>query len=313
MKTSIFSRIFGAIVLVSFIAVTLVSTLNLTGQVQIFEDAVMREKKTLLSFIQSSSREEEGVLSKSMLDNVQKSENVNFLWVVDDSGEIYYSDNSSFIGQTIDDQFVGVETSKSRTAKYDGRRIKIAAKPLTQSRTVIMGVDMAQVNEFLVPAFARASVVLLIGVLISVFLSLALTERAITPLLQLRKAIKEISEGNLNQNISIETGDEIEEIGNEFNIMTEKLAKSRRELEESKKVLKIRVKARTKKLEKMTDTLEEKVEARTEELERKVEELEKFHKLTVGREKKMINLKEKNSKLKEEIDEMEKKIKELKS
>ena len=318
MKTSIFSRIFGAIVLVSFIAVTLVSALNLMGQVQVFEDSVIREKRTLLNFLQEdASRREDEFISESILTEVAMSGDVSFFWVVDKQGEIKYADESRLRDRKIEDRYVGVGEFESRTVQYDGRRVEMIAQPVTgvggEQWTAIMGVNMAKVTAFLMPAFLRASVILLIAVLISIFLSLALTERAINPLLQLRRAIKQISEGNLDQNISITTGDEIEEIGNEFNRMAQKLQESRRDLEEAKKVLEIRVQARTKKLEKMTDTLEEKVEARTEELQRKVEELEKFHKLTVGREKKMIKLKEENNKLKEEIEKLEEEIKEFKS
>ena len=316
MKTSIFSRIFGAIVLVSFIAVTLVSALSLMGQVQVFEDSVIREKRTLLTFLQSASRGGDEFLSESVLEEVERSGDVSFFWVVDEDGRAYYADEDVFKGRQIDDRFVGANEFKSRIAQYDGRRVKLIAKPISgtdgKTWTAIMGINMAEVTAFLVPAFVRASAILLAAVLISIFLSLALTEKAIFPLLELRKAIKKMTEGSLSQKIEIKTGDEIEEIGDEFNKMVERLKRSRRELEEAKKVLEIRVKARTKELEKVTDTLEEKVEARTEELERKVEELEKFHKLTVGREKKMINLKEKNKELREEIDRLEKKIKDLK-
>ncbi len=317
MKTSIFSRIFGAIVLVSFIAVALVSTLNLMGQVQVFEDSVIREKRALLNFLQNTSQQEKEFISENILDEVSESGGVSFLWVVDADGLAYYANNEEFQGRQINDSFVGVSSFQSRTAQYDGRRVEIIAQPIEgldgEDWTAIMGVNMAEVTAFLIPAFMRGSAILLAAILISIFLSLVLTEKVVSPLLQLRKAIKEITEGNLDQNISITTGDEIEEIGNEFNRMAQKLQESRRDLEEAKKVLEIRVQARTKKLEEMTDTLEEKVEARTEELQRKVEELEKFHKLTVGREKKMIKLKEENNKLKEEIEKLEEEIKELKS
>ncbi|MGM0439023.1 MAG: HAMP domain-containing protein [Patescibacteria group bacterium] len=319
MKTSIFSRIFGAIVLVSFIAVTLVSTLSLLGQVQVFEDSVIREKTTLLNFLQTAARqkEENDFLSNSILRNVENSGDISFFWIVDDEGRVVRSAQNELKGEKIDDPFVGSADFNQRTVQYKGRRVEVIAQPLEgvdgERWTAILGVNMAEVTAFLIPAFARASLILLFAILLSIFLSLALTEKIISPLLDLRRAIEKITNGNLNQNIEIKTGDEIEEIGREFNEMTQRLKENRQELEEAKKVLEIRVRARTKELEELIDTLEEKVEARTQELQRKVEELEKFHKLTVGREKKMIQLKEENEELKEKIENLEEEIKKYKN
>ena len=297
--------------MVSFLAVSMVSSLNLVGQVQIFENSVVREKRSLLTFLNSLSHKEDSLLSTPVLEIINDSGNVSFLWIVGDDGEVYYSNNERMKGVKIEDPFIGINSFKSRKVEFEGARVKVIAQPLSGSRTAIMGVNMVTVTAFLIPAFARASVILLFAILGSVFLSLILTEKTVYPLLKLRKAIKKIGDEEFNQKIEIETGDEIEEIGREFNQMAERLQNSRKKLEESKKILEIRVRARTKELEKMTNTLEEKVEARTEELQRKVEELEKFHKLTVGREKKMINLKKKNKKLKEEIRELREKIKNL--
>ncbi len=318
MKTSIFSRIFGAIVLVSFIAVTLVSVLSLAGQVKTFENSIIREKRSLLSFLKTASEYQDDVfISDEILRIVKDSGDIDFLWIVDEEGVIFYDSNEELDGKKIKDEFVSTDYFQERDVYYQDSSVKIMAQPIEghegERWTAFLGVNMVEIIAYLVPAFIRAASILLMAVIVSVFLSLALTEKIISPLLKLRRAITKISDQNLNERVDIKTGDEIEEIGIQFNKMAKRLRESRRELEETKEVLEVRVNARTKELEEMTDKLEEKVQARTQELERKVEELEKFHKLTVGREKKMINLKKENKKLNQKIDELEKEIKNLKN
>jgi methyl-accepting chemotaxis protein len=312
MKRSIFSRVFGSIILVSFIAIIIVSGLTLKNQIDTFHSSVLREKKVLINFLEVSFRESDQALV-SALDRLKNSLDTSFLWVTKQDGTVFYSDNEEMIGEVINDPFVDINQFKKRSGLKNGRRVDVIARPITngkQELTVILGVNMAEVSVFLGPAFIRAFSIFLGAVLLSVFLALWLTERTISPLIKLRGAIGNVAAGNFNQKIKIQTGDEIEEIGKEFNKMALNLKNSQKEMEEAKKVLEIKIKARTKELEELTESLEEKVEARTEDLERKVEELEKFHKLTVGREKKMIELKEENKKLKEEIKEVKEKSKE---
>ncbi len=315
MKTSIFSRIFGAMVLVSFLAVSLVTILTVRDQILIFHEATMKENKTVLDLLWAYSRESEGekLIPEVVLEEVSRSVDISFLWIVDSDGELYYADNGEFSGMMIDDPFVGVETFERRRALYRERETEIIARPLVgkdgENWTVIAGVNRIKIMAFLMPAIARGSSILLLAVLISVFLSLFFTERIIRPLLKLKKAIIKIREGDMSQRIKINTGDEVQRIGEEFNEMAAELERSHRELEEAKQVLEIRVRSRTRELEELTESLEEKVEARTEELQRKVEELEKFHNLTVGREKKMIQLKEENEKIKEENEKLKRRLK----
>ncbi len=310
MKTSIFSRIFGAIVFVSFVAITLVTILHVREHVNVFENSIVREKTTLLSILKEISEEEEDFVPETVLKQVGDSPDILFFWVLRPDGEIFFADDPDYKGMTVEDEFIGVSSIRFREADYRGRNIKVLAGPVEgleeEEWTAVMGVSMAGATAFFIPAFSRAAVIFSLAVLVSIFLALKLTERIITPLLDLRKAIRKITKGDLSYRINIRTGDEVEEIGKEFNLMTEKLKETREELEEAKKILEIKVRARTKELEELAESLEDQVEARTEELERKVEELEKFHKLTVGREKKMIKLKKENKRLKKEIEKLKK-------
>ncbi len=301
MKTSIFSRIFGAIILVSFVAIFLVTFLNLRDQVEVFHDSVIREKSTLLTLLSWTAKENDDLIPENLFHKIAEESDVVFFWIMNEEGFIRYARNDDFIDKKVSDPFLGIEAINKRSAIYKDREIEVLGSPIKvkegQNWTMLMGVGKVGVTTFFIPAFFRSFLIFSGALLVSVFLSLILTEKIINPLLKLRDMIAKIRKGEFSERIDISTGDEIEEIGNDFNKMTEDLERNKQELEESNQILEVRVRARTKELQELADTLEDKIEARTEELQRKVEELEKFHRLTVGREKKMIELKEENSEL----------------
>lgn len=135
--------------------------------------------------------------------------------------------------------------------------------------------------------------------LIFIFIvSIFFSQLIVNPIKKLHKGVEIIRKGDLDYRVDIQTNDEIEELGEEFNRMAGELSKYQTALEESKTVLEIKVKARTRELEELAKSLESKVKGRTKELEERLSELEKFHKLTVGRELKMMELKRELEKLK---------------
>lgn len=161
--------------------------------------------------------------------------------------------------------------------------------------------------------------IFLTGLVLLLIISYSLSSNIVTPVRKLIGATKKVAAGKLETKIEVKTGDEIEELAESFNRMTEDLRKSRialeeaktnleikvkertKELEEAKSVLEIKVQARTKALKELAESLERQVQERTKELQDRIDELEKFRKLTVGRELKMIELKEEIKKLKGEL------------
>jgi len=173
----------------------------------------------------------------------------------------------------------------------------------------------------LVDTFQRQVIIIfLAGLGVILIVSFLLSGSIVKPIKKLTSATKEIAAGRLETKIDIRTGDEIEELADSFNRMTEDLRKSReslekakatleikvrdrtRELEEARTVLEIKVRARTKELKSLTYSLDQQVKERTGELQERIDELEKFRKLTVGRELKMVELKKEIQKLEEEIE-----------
>lgn len=118
-----------------------------------------------------------------------------------------------------------------------------------------------QIRETTVLAFSLTLLFIFFGVFISVFLA----ENLAKSVGLLRRGTEAIAKGNLDYQITIKTGDEIELLANEFNSMTQNLKRSR------------------------------------DELQQRIEQLERFQKLTIGRELRMGELKKEIEKLKEEL------------
>lgn len=117
-------------------------------------------------------------------------------------------------------------------------------------------------------------------VVIVTILSIVIRTTVISPVRKLQEGMKIIGLGDLNYRMDIDNEDEIGDLADGLDEMTEKL------------------KDRTEALAKEKFSLEDKIQERTKELQERVDELERFHKLTVGRELKMIELKQEIKKLK---------------
>ena len=124
-----------------------------------------------------------------------------------------------------------------------------------------------------------------------ILLTFLITRGVVDPLNRIRNIMKKVGEGELDRRITLKTTKEMEEVGQTFNDMVFRLHNSRKEIEDTNKILEHRVKERTKQLQGLASSLEGKVQERTLELQGKVQELERFQKLAVGRELRMIELK----------------------
>ncbi|MDO8601302.1 MAG: HAMP domain-containing protein [bacterium] len=141
----------------------------------------------------------------------------------------------------------------------------------------------------------RLILVVLLFVALVGGLALVFSRTIANPIKKLHHGAEKIGEGDLSYRVDIKTGDEIEQLANEFNSMAGKLALSYQGLEE-------KIQERTKKLDATNQQLRansQTLEQTKAELEVKVQEMERFHKLTMGREEKILELKEEIKKLKE--------------
>jgi PAS domain S-box-containing protein len=129
-----------------------------------------------------------------------------------------------------------------------------------------------KITEDLRKTFPILSGSFLVSILI---VNVLISQTIIRPIREFEKITKRVAKGDLKTEIKIKTGDEIEELGKNFNLMLEALRAHQEALEESKKVLEIRVQARTRELRELTEKQEEIIKTKTEELREKIKELEK--------------------------------------
>ena len=98
----------------------------------------------------------------------------------------------------------------------------------------IVSTEQREAEVLAVPSqFSRTAfiVVLLTGALVMI-VGLFLSDRIVEPLRRLRDGAKRIAAGNLDLELKLTTGDEIEELAHEFTAMAEKLSRSYRGLED---------------------------------------------------------------------------------
>jgi len=157
----------------------------------------------------------------------------------------------------------------------------------------------------LMSAQARSfATVFLLTFLVVGGLGLTMAKRITLPIVNFTKEIQEIEkQGFGRKKIEIKTGDEIEDLANSFNSMSETIAQSYKDIEEQKNVLEIRVDAKTKTLKELADTLDKQVKEKTRTLQERINELERLHKTTIDREIRMVEMKKEIEELKQKLGE----------
>jgi signal transduction histidine kinase len=113
-----------------------------------------------------------------------------------------------------------------------GREVLSAYAPIAPLGWLVF-VDLPITEAFapLYSSIVRTAVLLLIGVLVSGVASLVLVRRMVTPIHALQAGAARIGAGALDQRIEVKTGDELQELADEFNRMTGRLEESYATLE----------------------------------------------------------------------------------
>jgi HAMP domain-containing protein len=318
LKKSIFSKIFGFVILVAIITGGAITAITIRQQTQALEKTLVQEHKFLVQVIAQNI--ESGYKIQQfpfeLLKLISDTESVLFLWIVKPNGEVFFADDPEMFNRVIKDPFLGIEEVKVRDAVYPKTRekIKLIAGPIKEELvqkpwTLFLGVSLRTItraqNQII---FINIGLFILSIIFIS-FISFYFSKGITKPLEKLRNGAEIIGKGNFEHRIKIKTGDEIEELAKSFNLMAERLKRSREALEDVKIALQIQVKARTRQLAEQAEVLRKENERKTKALRERLEELERFHRLTVGRELKMMELKEKIKKMEVQLKEANLKLK----
>jgi len=100
------------------------------------------------------------------------------------------------------------------------------------------------IRKFIFSASLITSILVLLGVCITIFI----TERITLPIIKLSQILRDISEGNLEHEIKINTRDELSDLANSFNHMLKRLQNYRNEVKDYQRTLEEKVELRTREL-----------------------------------------------------------------
>jgi HAMP domain-containing protein len=114
-----------------------------------------------------------------------------------------------------------------------GQEVLTAHAPMpTLGWQVLVDLPLKEAFEPLYVSMARLGVVLLVGVALSLLASIFMARRMVQPIRALQAGAAQIGAGNLDQRITVRTGDELEALGEQFNTMASDLKASYAGLEQ---------------------------------------------------------------------------------
>ena len=115
----------------------------------------------------------------------------------------------------------------------EGRRVLsvMAAVPDLDWNVVV---DLPESEAFapIYTSILRSLALLAVAIVVAVLVGIALSRKLVAPIKALGAGAARIGQGELNERIDIRTGDELQELGEQFNQMAERLAESRAVLED---------------------------------------------------------------------------------
>ena len=169
------------------------------------------------------------------------------IYIVDGNGRVIYHQDSTQIGSDISANHIvqlamtggsgAIRTNDNENKKIVAGYAAIPGTPwflISEENWVSLVNALHGYRQFL-------TVLLILGVLIPIFLVNVGIRRIMRPIEALIGAAQEVAQGNFDQTITAKTGDEIEELANQFNLMASQLQASYTQLEQ-------RVSDRTKEL-----------------------------------------------------------------
>ena len=218
---------------------------------------------------------------------IQESEIANpsaGLTLLTDKGQIIYSTNPfTFLGEYPNTELIKTITGNQQGYSVTSEEGKEKLISYAHSRgfryfpglnwTLLVSNDTDVVFEPLTNLKRNLLFASLLVVLVGLITALVVSRLIGKPLRKITEGARMISAGNLDATISVRSHDELGELADAFNKMTQDLKQSQQSLHS------------------YTQQLEQKVAERTKELSSKVIELERMIELMVGRELKMVSLK----------------------
>ena len=168
-------------------------------------------------------------------------------YIIDANGRVLYHQNSSQIGLDVSERLAVLTAEMEDSGAI--QTINDQGNKIVAGYATILGTPWVLINEEDWVSLANAFqgyrqpliLLLILGVLIPILLVNVGTRRIMQPIEALIAASQDVARGNFDQTITAKTGDEIEELATQFNLMASHLRSSYAQLEK-------RVSDRTKEL-----------------------------------------------------------------
>ena len=194
-----------------------------------------RSKGGVAGFFRLNAQDDLG-LSQS-LEDLRRAES-NCIYLVDSNGHVIYHSNSAYIGQDFSDQAV-IElvldgwAGAHRTRDLEGQDIVASFAPVpgtswslvTEESWTTLTQSSRRYSQFLL-------ILLGLGIVAPTVIATVGVRRITQPISQLIQAAQEIAGGHFGRRITAQTGDELEELGKQFNLMASRLQESYAHLEQ---------------------------------------------------------------------------------
>jgi len=159
------------------------------------------------------------------------------IYLVDGNGRVIYHSDTSRIGndlweQAVVQQVLNGEADALRTHSLDGQDIVAGFSPVRGTPWGLITEENWNVLMRSSQSYGRFLLLLLaLGVIVPALLVTIGVRRITKPITDLIVAAQEVAGGNFGQTITAQTGDEIEELAEQFNLMSAQLRESYADLE----------------------------------------------------------------------------------
>jgi signal transduction histidine kinase len=110
------------------------------------------------------------------------------------------------------------------TKDLEGKEVMVSATPLASAEWIVVAEQpKSEVLEPLYARLVRTAMLTIAGLLLALAASAVLARRLAQPILRVRLGAERIARGELGTRIDVRTGDEIEALAREFNVMADQL------------------------------------------------------------------------------------------
>jgi len=227
----LFWKIFTAVIISFVIAFSIISYILTIRDLRV-EERHMLEENNFVSDLMAGEIKR-GYLELrwpfESLGNLLDRRDFSFWWIVRSDGKIYLADKASFIGTYASDYFPFIKDKKSNIYLDRRKNIGITVRSLKiakQEWLFMLGFSLKEIASIKQKVLASTIIISLIVILISGCVVYLIIKRFTAPIGEIIKGMGIMGRGGLTYKIKVASKDELGDIAEAFNKMTDDLGKT---------------------------------------------------------------------------------------